>query len=495
MNTFSRRLILAGAGAAVGVSGARYLASSNPALDGVAVNSDREKQGRLDDASGLSSTPVHKHIILKDDPGERLVETLRKEITEARSAGRAVSVGAARHSMGAQAIPRQGHAITFDNGFLEANTDAGTYRVHAGARWSEVIAELDPIGWSPKVMQSNHDFGIAATFCVNAHGWPVPHGPMGTTVRSFEMVAPDGSLLTCSRTENANLFNLTMGGYGLTGAIVSLDVEMEKNLRLEARYDELPAKDFGPAFEAALANDEVNMAYGRLNVDRSRFFEDALLITYRTSADQGDLPAASGSGIASKLAAQVYRAQLGNERIKRFRWWTETGPGAMAGARSTTRNNLINEPVATLDDGDSNRTDILHEYFIAPARFPEFLEVCRAVIPNSYQEMLNVTLRFVDTDQESYLAYATVPRIAAVLSFSQEMTERAEADMARLTRDLIDGIMAIGGNYYLPYRPHATVDQLVRAYPRAPEFVAAKRAMDPDLVFRNNLWDQYLDKL
>jgi hypothetical protein len=109
--------------------------------------------------------------------------------------------------------------------------------------------------------------------------------------------------------------------------------------------------------------------------------------------------------------------------------------------------------------------------------------------------MLNVTLRFVDTDAESYLAYATVPRIAAVMSFSQEMTARAEADMTRLTRDLIDGITAIGGSYYLPYRPHPTVDQLVRAYPKAPQFAAAKRSADPGLIFRNNLWDRYLEKL
>lgn len=495
MKNFSRRMILAGAGVAVGASGARYLASSNPALDGVDVHGAQEGQNLLDDASGLSSTPVQKHIILKDDPGELLVEALRNEIAEARSAGRPINIGAARHSMGAQAIPREGHAVTFDNGFLEPSIDTGTYRVHAGARWSKVIGALDPIGWSPKVMQSNNDFGVAATFCVNAHGWPVPHGPMGATVRSFEMVAPDGSLLTCSRNENTDFFSLTMGGYGLTGAITSLDVEMEKNIRLEARIDELPAADFGPAFEAALADEDVSMAYGRLNVDRGRFFEDALLITYRPAADQDDLPVAAGSGAVSKLAGRVYRAQLGNDRIKRFRWWTETGPGAMAGARATTRNSLINEPVATLDDGDPDRTDILHEYFVAPSRFPEFLEVCRTVIPNSYQEMLNVTLRFVDTDTESNLAYASVPRIAAVMSFSQEMTERAEADMTRMTRDLIDGITAIGGTYYLPYRPHATVDQLVRAYPRAPEFVAAKRAIDPDLVFRNNLWDRYLDKL
>ena len=67
--------------------------------------------------------------------------------------------------------------------------------------------------------------------------------------------------------------------------------------------------------------------------------------------------------------------------------------------------------------------------------------------------------------------------------------------MARMTRDLVDGIIAIGGTYYLPYRPHPTVAQLTRAYPRAAEFAAAKRALDPDLLFRNNLWDSYLEQL
>jgi FAD/FMN-containing dehydrogenase len=128
-------------------------------------------------------------------------------------------------------------------------------------------------------------------------------------------------------------------------------------------------------------------------------------------------------------------------------------------------------------------------------RFPEFLEICRAVIPASYQEFLNVTLRFINTDTESWLSYATVPRIAAVMSFSQEMTVRAEADMARMTRALVEGIIGIGGAYYLPYRPHPTVAQLERAYPRAAAFAAAKRALDPDLLFRNNLWDSYLEQL
>jgi len=106
-----------------------------------------------------------------------------------------------------------------------------------------------------------------------------------------------------------------------------------------------------------------------------------------------------------------------------------------------------------------------------------------------------VTLRFVDTDQESWLGYATTPRIAAVMSFSQEITARAEADMQRMTQALIDGVLSIGGTYYLPYRPHARLDQFTRGYPRAAEFAAAKRAIDPNLLLRNNLWDSYLEAL
>ncbi|MEM9524582.1 MAG: FAD-binding oxidoreductase, partial [Pseudomonadota bacterium] len=401
----------------------------------------------------------------------------------------------ARHSMGGQAIPRDGHALVFDNGFVEPDRANGIYRVHAGARWSQVIAALDPIGWSPKVMQSNHDFGVAATFCVNAHGWPVPHGPMGSTVRSFRMVVPSGDLVTCSRSENTDLFNATMGGYGLTGAIVDMVVEMTPNQRLTPTFERLSAEACAPAFMAATMEPDVTMAYGRLNVGRARFFERGLMITYRPSTDQAALPPAAGSGAVSHIAGRLYRAQLGNETMKRFRWWMEATAAPYITTGSVTRNGLINEPVATLDDRDPDRTDILHEYFVSPDRFDDFLLICREVIPASYQEFLNVTLRFVDRDPDSYLSYAPVPRIAAVMSFSQEMTARAEADMARMTRSLVDGITEIGGSYYLPYRPHPTVDQLARAYPRAAGFAAFKRFLDPELRFRNNFWDMYLSAL
>ncbi len=495
MRRFSRRAALVGGGALAGAALSTALRAHLPGREGVTWIRPEGVAGTLNDASGLSETPIHKHLVIERARGPALVDAIRAEIAAARDAGRPVNLGAARHSMGGQAIPRGGHAITCAGGFVEPDRASRTMRVQAGTRWSEVIAALDPIGFGPKVMQSNNDFGVAATFCVNAHGWPVRLGPMGATVRSLDMVLPDGDLVTCSRDENAALFAQTMGGYGLTGAITEMVVEMAPNRRLVPTFEEMPAETFADRFVAALGEGGVDMAYGRLNVERASFFERALMITYRPAPDQDALEPAGGSGMAAHVAARVYRWQLGREPAKALRWWFETRLGPALGGGAVTRNALINEPVVTLDDRDPDRTDILHEYFVAPDRFAEFLALCRAVIPASYQEFLNVTLRFVDRDAESWLAYATVPRIAAVMSFSQEMTTRAEADMTRLTRALIDGVTALGGSYYLPYRPHATPAQMARAYPRAGDFAAAKRALDPRLTFRNNLWDSYLDAL
>ncbi|UZD90866.1 FAD-binding oxidoreductase [Cognatishimia activa] len=494
MKKLSRRAVLLGAGGLAGWGLSGLFRPDLPTYAG--ANRIEAPTGAkiLNDASGLSATPIHQHLRVADSD-DALIERIRQELLDAREVGRPVNVGAARHSMGGQAIPRNGTAITFDNAGVDVDSENRTFRAHAGARWSDVIAALDPLGWSPKVMQSNNDFGVAATYSVNAHGWPVPFGPMGTTVRSLRMVLPSGDLVTCSPTQNADLFNLGMGGYGLIGVIVDMEVEMVRNTRLIPSFDVMETRKFAENFETAIKDPAVTMAYGRLNVERESFFQKALLVTYRGTDDQSDIPAASGSGWMSRAASRIYRAQLGNETFKSFRWWNETSVGPALGGGEVTRNSLINEPVVTLDDRDPDRTDILHEYFVGLDAFDRFVTACQEVIPASYQEFLNVTLRYVAQDDQSVLSFAKEPRIAAVMSFSQEMTHRAEADHTRMTRELIDRVVDIGGAYYLPYRPHATLDQLTRAYPKAAAFAAAKRDVDRDLVLRNNLWDQYLGRL
>jgi FAD/FMN-containing dehydrogenase len=442
----------------------------------------------MNDASRLNPTPVFRHWIVKPQPDAELTAAFRKELKEAAAQKRPVCVGAARHSMGGQSLPRNGIAVTMDIDRCEPDTKAMVFRVNGGTRWHQVIAHLDRIGMSPGVMQSNSDFGVAATFSVNAHGWPTPYGPFGATVRSFRIMMADGSILTCSRTENPELFGLVMGGYGLFGIILDLDVEMVENRMMRPRSEVMPAEAFAARFIKAANDPDVHMIYGRLNVQRSEFFDEAKLVSFGFAPTPKDgLPPVRRVGAFPFLSREIYRAQVGSERAKAARWFAEK----RASGGVSTRNTLMNEPAANLENRDRRRTDILHEYFVPPEGFNAFVDGCRRIIPTAKADFLNVTLRHVLKDDTAVLSFAPTHRIAAVMSFSQEITPEGEADMILTSEALIDLVGSIGGSFYLPYRLQARPDQFAAIYPNASRFAERKKHYDPGSLFRNALWDTY----
>jgi FAD/FMN-containing dehydrogenase len=447
----------------------------------------------LNDASRLNPVPVAAHVTVRSSEDERVIAQLRALLQEAAQDNQPVALHGARHSMGGQCLPRNGVAATLSAPRCELDTAAKTCRVRSGMRWSEVIAALDPHGFSPAVMQSNHDFSVGGTLSVNAHGWPVPFGPFGATVRSFRLMLADGSIVTCSRDQNAELFHLAVGGYGLFGIVLDIELALAENVLLAPTYEVMPAARVARHFVAAVRDPAVRMAYGRLSVDRARFLEEAMVVSYRPTAEQpSPLPGAQRSGAYSFLSRAVFRQQIGSDRGKRARWYAETALlPRVAKAHPLTRNTVLNYPVAVLRETDPRRTDILHEYFVPAERFGDFLLACREVIAPSGQDLLNVTLRHVEADPAAVLSFAPGPRIAAVMLFNQAATPAADAAMQRMTEQLIDRVLALGGSFYLPYRLHARGDQLRAAYPRLDDFIARKQHYDPQLRFRNLMWDKY----
>jgi FAD binding domain len=453
----SRRAILRGAGAMIA-------AATKPSLG----NADQRTV--IDDASRLNPTPVAVHLTVPTDKEADLVARLRAELKAAASAKRPFAAAVARHSMGGQSIPRDGTAITFTKGSCEINSSAMTFRASAGATWRDVIATLDKSGYSPAVMQSNCDFGVGSTFCVNAHGWPVPYGPFGSTVRAVRIMLADGSIVECSPEKNSELFNLAMGGYGLFGVVLGVEAAMAPNVLLKPTFERLTSRDFAQRFVTVVDLQDVRMAYGRLSVANLGFFEDALLCSFRPLPTPPEgLPPAINGGSLTSISRDVYRAQIDSEFGKRARWLVETKIGTME-TGGVTRNTLMNEPVANLADWDKSRTDILHEIFCCSRSFPRIHSRLPGRHSVSGLQFLNVTLRYLKPDPQSVLAYARVPRIAALMSFSQHVTPDGERMMLTMTEALIDRVIALGGAFYLPYRLHARHDQVRAAYPRSDEF-------------------------
>lgn len=446
----------------------------------------------LNDASRLNPIPIAHSVLVRPANDERTIAELRGLLKEAARAGRPLAVGGARHSMGGQSLPRDGFAVALGSTACVPNAGGRTYRVQAGARWRDVIRTLDPAGFSPAVMQSNNDFTVGGTLSVNAHGWPVPFGPFASTVRSFRLMLADGMLLTCSRTENAELFGLAAGGYGLFGIVLDAEIDMVDNALLAPSYEIVVADKLAQRFVATATDPAVRMAYGRLSIARAGFLEQAIIGAYRPGAARASLPEAKRSGAYSFLSRQLFRTQIGSERGKRVRWYAETVllPKA-AGSRALTRNAILSYPASVLAETNPKRTDILHEYFLPPERLADFLKACRERVPPA-QDLLNVTLRYVEADPVSVLSFAPGRRIAAVMLFNQPATEAADETARAMTEALIDTAISLGGSYYLPYRLHARPEQLKRAYPQLDSFAAKKRHYDPQLRFRNLLWDRYL---
>ena len=280
------------------------------------------------------------------------------------------------------------------------------------------------------------------------------------------------------------------GGYGLFGIITELDVDAAPNLALEPSIAEIDADRFAPEFVTAVHSAGVDMAYGRLSVSRAAFLQRAVLVRFQS---RSETPGALRPTPLKDLRRFVYRLQEGSEYGKRVRWFAETRLGRHFAPSVLSRNTILSEPAANLARRNPRRTDILHEYFVPPTRFADFLGGARRIINHNEAELLNVTLRYVEPDMLSILSYAPGPRIAAVMSFSQVKAAEADIAMRAMTEELVEHVLGLGGSFYLPYRTHARRDQLDRAYPKVASFEEAKRRYDPGRLFRNGLWSAYFE--
>jgi FAD/FMN-containing dehydrogenase len=447
--------------------------------------------GFADDVSRLNRTPVREVWSAPPDPAEaerQLAELIRR----ARRDHLKVSIAGARHSMGGHTIAPDGvvvNMLPFDR--MELDAGARALRVGAGARWSQVVPYLDARGFSVAVMQSSNDFSVGGSLSVNCHGWQHDRPPVSSTVVSFRLMKADGEVVRCSRNENAELFSLALGGYGLFGIILDAELRVVPNVRYRAEAEVLPADRYVERFRERVGG--VGMVYGRLCVAPGEdFLREAIMTVFRDSpCAPADIPPLR-SGPYPGLRRAVYRAQIGSESGKAWRWRAERRLGEELGERLVSRNQLLNEATGVYREQNADRTEVVQEYFLPYDRFAEFLGRAREIIPRHPRaDLLNVTVRNILEDRDTLLRYADRDVFAFVMVFNQERTAEADGEDEALTRELIDASLSCGGRYYLPYRLHATREQFLRAYPRAGEFFRKKRACDPDEVFWNQFYGRY----
>lgn len=450
----------------------------------------------VDDASRLSSARVQEVWQIPAAPQaaeQQLIELLARAQREQLS----VSIAGARHSMGGHTIAADGIVIDMlPFKAMRLSADGRVLTVQAGALWDEVIPFLNEHGRSVAIMQSDSSFSVGGSLSANVHGWQAKRAPIASSVKSLRLLIADGRILHCSREENPELFSLALGGYGLFGIILEAQLWTVANQWYQVERYSIPAAHLAKVMHKVVDGDaSVEMAYGRLRVAEQSFLEDAILTVYR-NADGITQPLPTLEPVSlDPLKRTVFRSSVGSDYGKRLRWNLESAFGEKIGASIVSRNQLLNSPVALYSNRQDEQTDILHEYFVPADQLAGFLKQMGQIIPQHGLDLLNVTLRDVRKDSDTFLRYADQNMIAVVMLFSQARTEAAEESMQQMTAELIDASLKAGGRYYLPYRPHASVEQFLQAYPQAAEFAALKLTYDPNELFSNQFYLRYLRPL
>lgn len=96
-------------------------------------------------------------------------------------------------------------------------------------------------GWWPAVVPGTMFPTIGGIAAMNVHGKNCfKVGPWGDHIVEADLVAPDGNVYRTSRTENEELFNAAIGGFGMLGAFSRLRVQLKRvysgGLRVRGHY-------------------------------------------------------------------------------------------------------------------------------------------------------------------------------------------------------------------------------------------------------------------
>jgi FAD/FMN-containing dehydrogenase len=460
------------------------------------LNEDKVKpqtpSGYTNDASGLNLTKVDSIIDVPNSKVE-MIEQLKAILAYSKKNKIPISIAGAKHSMGGHTMYPNGIVLNMrPYKEMQIDTINNILTIGSGALWEDAINYLDNFHKSIAVMQAFSSFSIGGSISVNGHGWQKNSPPISSTVLSFTLMNNNGEILNCSRTENQELFGLVIGGYGLFGIILDIKLRVVENENLHFKLFKFASSEYLSYFKTnASENKNVKLAFGRLNISDKNFLENATLNVFTSANVPLTKKINHPNRKSTEVKRLVFRNSVNSEYGKRLRWDLETKFGEFSGNEYFTRNELLNDNVTLIENKDTSSTDILQEYFIPERHFNEYINELKKVLPNDNIDILNITIRDVYKDEDSYLKYAKENIFGFVFLFNQKKNEKDEEKMKKLTNQLVKIAIKMEGTYYLPYRLHIDKETFKIVYPQSEEFFKLKLKYDPTEIFKNKFYEHY----
>jgi FAD/FMN-containing dehydrogenase len=381
---------------------------------------------------------------------------------------------------------------------VEIDPDRGLVVVEAGIQWPALIDHLwwafpeGSAAWSIIQKQTGADrLTVGGAVSANIHGRGLRLRPFIADVESLESVDPSGRLVTCSRSENAALFASLVGGYGLFGPIARVTLRLAVRHKLRRRVEIARVDDLPDLFEARIRE---GCEYGDFQFATDpasgEFLQVGVFSCYQPVSSEVPIPgdqralsladwrrllrlAHTSKSVAFAEYARYYMATDGQV------YWSDRHQ--LAAYLDGYHEELDRELGAASPGGE-----MITELYVPRPRLPQFMSAVRDDARRHDVDIIYGTIRLIEQDDESMLAWARERWACIVFNVHVERTPAGIARAADDCRRLIDRALELSGSYYLTYHRWARADQILAAHPRMPAFLRAKAQFDPDGLFQSD---------
>ena len=462
-----------------------------PAPEGELVN---------DVHTGLNPTWVSR-IVRPTSAAE--VESLVKDCAKR---GRVLAVSGSRHASGGQQFAKD--AVLLDmramNRVAGLDMNTGVLHVEAGIEWPELIQgyldlQKDNAFWGIRQKQGGADhLTLGGAISANAHGHCLGAAPIVGDLEWIEIVTAEGSTNRCSRKQNKELFSLAVGGYGLFGVITAAGLRLVSRRKLRRRVETRTTAELA-ALIAKRTSAGDPYGYFQYSIDETSpdFLRTGILTTYEPvkadtplGTESADIDARlltallelahKDRGSAYRRYAKLELAKDGNVEWSDLHQMSAYVPGYHADIEKR------------LEGGEG--ADLIVEVYVPRGELIAFLEEARRILLNGELPLVYGTIRFIEKDKDSFLAWAKKPYAGVILTPHTSAETKALQKTGETCRQLMRAATKRGGSFYLTYNRFANREDLAWAYPQFAEFLVMKRKYDPTEMLQSE-WYRYYKKL
>ena len=453
------------------------------------------------DTAGVAVNDVQSRINetrVREVATPATVEDIQAIVRRAKTEGVAVSIAGGRHAMGGQQfgagtilidMSRMNRVIRFDpvKGIVEAE---------AGIQWPALIDHLvevqkgRPRQWGIIQKQTGADrLSLGGALSANVHGRGLTLKPFIDDVEAFTLVDAAGEVRRCSRDGNGELFRLAIGGYGLFGVIARVELRLGPRRKLERVVEVTSIEEFLPAVQKRI---DAGFLYGdfQYSTDAASddFLKKGVFSAYRPVADATPITAAPKELSNDNWNDLSLLAHADKKRaFERYAAHYLSTSGQVYWSDTHQLSLYLEDYHQAIDArlGGERGTEMITEIYVPRASLVPFMADVRDDCRRHKVDVIYGTVRLIEKDDESVLAWARQPWVCIIFNLHVVHTPGGLEAAAGDFRRLIDLAIKHDGSYYLTYHRWATRAQVERCHPRFAEFLSLKRKYDPEERFQS----------